>query len=76
MGALLEVQVLPQAGHSERSEAQLHKGDRVWEGSVEHKLRADEQEPDRRRCRPRRAGMKPQSFCDQGSGGVDPAVVR
>jgi len=34
MGALLEVQVLPRAGHSERSEAQLHEGDRVWEGSV------------------------------------------
>ncbi|OGB26105.1 MAG: hypothetical protein A3I66_13555, partial [Burkholderiales bacterium RIFCSPLOWO2_02_FULL_57_36] len=27
MGALLEVQVLPQADHSERSEAQLRKGD-------------------------------------------------
>jgi hypothetical protein len=35
MGALLEVQVLPQADHSERSEAQLRKGDRPWEGSVE-----------------------------------------
>jgi hypothetical protein len=37
MGALPEVQVLPQADHSERSEAQLHEGDRVWEGSVERK---------------------------------------
>lgn len=35
MGALLEVQVLSRAGHSERSEAQLHEGDRVWEGSAE-----------------------------------------
>lgn len=35
MGALLEVQVLPQAGHSERSEAQRRKGDRPWGGSVE-----------------------------------------
>ena len=35
MGAILEVQVLPQADHSERSEAQLHEGDRMWEGSVE-----------------------------------------
>ncbi|WP_202944893.1 hypothetical protein [Pseudoxanthomonas spadix] len=34
-GALLEVQVLPQVDHDERSEAQLHEGDRVWEGSVE-----------------------------------------
>lgn len=34
MGALLEVQVLPQAYHSERSEAQLRKGDQPWEGSV------------------------------------------
>ena len=37
MGAILEVQVLPQAGHSERREAQLREGDRAWEGSVEHK---------------------------------------
>jgi hypothetical protein len=35
MGALSEVQVLPQVDHSERSEAQLHEGDRVWGGSVE-----------------------------------------
>lgn len=37
MGALLWVKVPPRADHSERSEAQLHKGNRVWEGSVEHK---------------------------------------
>ena len=37
MGALLWVQVPPRAGHSERSEAQLHEGNRVWEGSVERK---------------------------------------
>jgi len=37
MGVILEVQVLPLAGHSERSEAQLQKGDRLWEGSVERK---------------------------------------
>ena len=35
MGALLRVQVPPQVDHSERSEAQLHEGDRVWGGSVE-----------------------------------------
>jgi hypothetical protein len=35
MGAILEVQVLWQADHCEQSEAQLHEGDRVWEGSVE-----------------------------------------
>ena len=35
MGALLRVQVPSQAGHSERSEAQLRKGDRAWGGSVE-----------------------------------------
>jgi hypothetical protein len=35
MGAVLEVKVLSRADHSERSEAQLHEGDRVWEGSVE-----------------------------------------
>jgi hypothetical protein len=29
------VKVLPQADHSERSEAQLRKGDRPWGGSVE-----------------------------------------
>ena len=35
MGAILEVQVLPQADHSERSEAQLREGDQAWGGSVE-----------------------------------------
>jgi hypothetical protein len=35
MGALLPVQVRPSVDHDERSEAQLHKGDRVWGGSVE-----------------------------------------
>ena len=30
MGALLRVQVPPRAGHGERSEAQLRKGDRPW----------------------------------------------
>jgi len=40
------------------------------------KLRADEQEPDRRRSRSGRAGIKPQSSRDQGSGGVDPAVKK
>jgi len=40
MGALLRVQVPPQADHSERSEAQLHEGDRVWGGSVERNCEA------------------------------------
>jgi len=31
MGALWEVKALPWADHSERSEAQLHEGDRLWE---------------------------------------------
>ena len=66
MGALLRVQVPSQVDHNERSEAQLHEGDRVWEGSVEHKLRADEQEPDRRRCQAGRAGQLPRSSRDQG----------
>jgi hypothetical protein len=35
MGVLLRVQVPPQAGHSERSEAQPRKGDRPWGGSVD-----------------------------------------
>jgi hypothetical protein len=35
MGALLWVKVPPRADHSERSEAQLRKGDQPWEGSVE-----------------------------------------
>lgn len=34
-GAFLEVKVLSQADHGERSEAQLRKGDRPWGGSVE-----------------------------------------
>ena len=37
MGAHLRVQVPPRAGHSERSETQLHEGDQVWVGSVERK---------------------------------------
>jgi len=35
----LEVKVLPKADHSDRSEAQLRKGDRPWEGSVERNRR-------------------------------------
>ena len=35
MGALLWVKVPSRVDHNERSEAQLHEGDRVWEGSVE-----------------------------------------
>jgi hypothetical protein len=46
MGALLRVKVPSQADHSERSDAQLHAADRLWEGSVARKLRADEQESD------------------------------
>lgn len=34
MGAILGVRVPSLAGHGERSEAQLRKGDRTWEGSV------------------------------------------
>jgi hypothetical protein len=35
MGAILEVEVLPRADHSERSEPQLREGDRAWGGSGE-----------------------------------------
>jgi hypothetical protein len=35
MGIVLEVEVLPRAGHSEGREAQGRKGDRPSEGSVE-----------------------------------------
>jgi hypothetical protein len=35
MGAILGVQVLPRADHSERSEVQLREGDRAWRGSTE-----------------------------------------
>jgi hypothetical protein len=38
------------------SEVQLHEGDRVWEGCVEHKLGADEQEPDMGHCQAGRLG--------------------
>ena len=65
-GALLRVQVPSQVDHNERSQAQLHEGDRVWEGSVERKLLVREQEPDRRRCQAGRVGKKPQSSRDQG----------
>jgi hypothetical protein len=40
------------------------------------KPRADGQELDRRRCRAGRAGKVPRSSRGQGSGGVNPAVVR
>ncbi len=33
MGAILEVEVLPRADHSERSETQLREGDQAWRGS-------------------------------------------
>jgi hypothetical protein len=35
MGAILEVEVLPRAGHSERSEAQLRGGNESWGGRVD-----------------------------------------
>jgi len=35
MGAVLLVQVRPKGGHPDRSEPQLRKGDRPWEGSGE-----------------------------------------
>jgi len=37
MGITLEVEVLSEAGHRNRSEAQLRKDDRPWGGSVERK---------------------------------------
>src|SRR5438046_921061 len=49
MGAVMRVKVLPKGDHSERSGAQLRKGDRPWEGSAEQNLRVDAQEPDERR---------------------------
>ena len=75
MGALLRVQVPPQADHSERSEAQLRKGDRPWGGSVE------------RNCEPMNKN-RIEGDVAQGEGarnrealvvkgdGVDPAVVQ
>ena len=56
MGAILEVEVLPRADHSERSEVQLREGDRAWEGSMERNPCADEQESDMRQCRAGRVG--------------------
>ena len=66
MGAHLRVQVPLRAGHSEQSETQLREGDRTWEGSVDRKSRADEQEPHRRRYQAGRMGNAPRSSCDQG----------
>ena len=43
MGTTLEVQVLPRVGHNDRSEAQLRKGDRPWDSSVERRPWADVQ---------------------------------
>jgi hypothetical protein len=66
MGALLEVKVLPQAGHSERSEAQLREGDRAWRGSVERSCEPMDKNRITRRCRAGRAGKKLRSSCGQG----------
>ena len=76
MGAILEVQVLRQAGHSEASEAQLREGDRAWEGSAERKPRVEVHEPHLRRRRPGRAGKNLQSSRGQGPGDVNAATVR
>ena len=35
MGAILEVEVLLRADHSEQREVQLREGDRAWGGSTE-----------------------------------------
>ena len=75
MGATLEVQVLPKAGHSERSEAQGRKGDRPSEGSVErsrgptnrNRIRGDADRGERANDR--------EALVTKG-GGVNPAVVR
>ncbi len=75
MGAPLEVQVLPEAGHSDRTEAQGRKGDRPSGGSVKGNPWADVQKPDTRRCRPGRTGQKPRSSRGQRGSGVNPAVV-
>ncbi|MEI8036444.1 MAG: hypothetical protein WCH96_13315 [Betaproteobacteria bacterium] len=68
MGAYLGVQVPLRASYSEQSEAQRHKGDRVWEESVEHKRCADEQESDTRHYQAGRVGRKPRSSDDQSEG--------
>jgi len=41
MGAILGVQVLPQADHSERSEAQLRESDRAWGGLAWERVKAN-----------------------------------
>ena len=65
MGVFLWVKVPSQVGHDERSEAQLHEGDRVWEGSTEHKFLVRGQKSDTRRCQAGRAGIDLQSSYDQ-----------
>jgi hypothetical protein len=75
MGAILEVKVLSQAGHSERSEAQLREGDRAWEGSAERN-----REPmDKNRIRGDADRGEQPSDCEAPVakvGGVNPAAVR
>ena len=76
MGAILEVEVLLQAGHSERSEAQLREGDRAWEGSVERNREPMDKNRIRGDAEQGEQAMKLRSSRGQGSGGVNPAVVR
>jgi hypothetical protein len=72
--AFLRVQVPPQVDHSERRQAQLREGDRLWKVSSAN-LRADQLELHRRRCQPGQAGHLPRSSREQGEVAADAAVV-
>jgi hypothetical protein len=50
MGALLRVKVPSRADHSERSEAQLHEGKRVWERAACGTVRSINHEPMDKNC--------------------------
>jgi hypothetical protein len=76
MGTILEVQVLPQADHSERSETQLREGDRSWRGSVNRNREPMDKNRIRGNAQAGRAGAESRSSCGQGLCVVNPAVVR
>jgi hypothetical protein len=67
MGIDLEVQVLPELGHRDRSDPQGVRREVGAESSGERNPWADEQKPDMRRDGPGRAGLERQSSRDPRS---------
>lgn len=76
MGVSQWAKVLSLVGHTERSEAQLDDGGRVWNESLDHKLQVDEHKSKRWRHTAVRASNYLQTANEQGLCGVNPVVVK